>query len=419
MIKKNKKKIAILQKQYGFSIMEVLVVSGLLGFLALATVQMGLNTFKIQKSSVTISEVNEFSSSLGVYLKQYCSSEFKGKRFPLNSSSNLIITGYKGFGGRGSSDIKEGVVFADKWKIKSLKWEHKKSVGAQNYVREGRTYKMVIGKLSFLLEVIADKNITQPPYHIELPFIIDPSTSKVKDCTTALQTVDICTTIGAEWDASKKSCKPKKNCFLKTSFVNCRSSRGQRPSFSPSSPCESLILYGNDPHAETGYKYNLFGQYVKFCNAESGRRGLCNCPPNTKLVFTEQLIGRGQRSCGKKCSNFYGAVARIYLCMQCEGYSGLSKGPTMPTAIPISNPGKGEPRSIPILSPGKFQEQLSQIPTGQTGKSQEQPSQIPTGQTGKSQEQPSQIPTGQTGKSQEQSSQIPTGQTSKSQDRRK
>ena len=343
--------MAILQKQYGFSIVEVLVVAGLLGFLALATVQMGLNTFKTQKSSVAISEVNEFSSSLGVYLKQYCSSEFKGKRFPYNSSSNLVITGYKGFGGT-TGNIRQGVVFADKWKVKSLKWEHKKSVGTQDHAREGSTYKMVIGKISFLLEVISDKNITQPPYHIEMPFIIDPSTRKVKDCTTELQSADICTAVGAEWDSSKSSCEPKKNCFLKTSFVNCRDhkQRGWRSRYAPSSPCETLI------------RPQLRGEYIKFCNER--RRGFCGCPKDTKIVWTEELKETGRRSCGKKCTAFYGARARIYLCMQCEGYSGPSRVPTMPSGLDTGERGKSKhPRSVPSSSssssssggiPGKF-----------------------------------------------------------------
>lgn len=303
-VHKHKKK-----SKSGFGLVELLVSAGLLGFMGVAISTLGVNVFQMQKKNILASETNEFSSSLGYYLKQSCHDEFKGKTFPGTSSQPLVISDYKGFGDSTASSIRTGTVFADKWKVTSLTWKDK-GLPPQDYKREGATYQLAVATISLQSEIIQPQDRTKteklPPYHIEIPFLID-SARKIEDCMSlkGMSSQDICTIVGAVYDEVTDTCVPDQNCFLLTQFVNCSVDRGSHPSATPGSPCDQLVK----PELGSNY-YN----YYKEVN-EGGTPG--SCPPNVDMILSGEVRRKGQQSCGKKCTNTYYATGKIYLCMKC------------------------------------------------------------------------------------------------------
>ena len=295
----------------GFGMVELLVSAGLLGFMGVAISTLGVNVFSMQKKSILTSETNEFSSSLGYYLKQNCHEEFKGDTFPGTSDTPLVIENYKGFGESPSvSEIKTDTLFEGKWKVNSLTWKDK-GLTPQDYKREGDTYKLVVATISLQSEIIDPQDPTKaerlPPYHIEIPFLID-SANKIEDCMSAkgLSSKDICTIIGAVYDETTDTCVPDQNCFLLTQFVDCEKEvDGSKPT-NTSSPCDELVL----PELKDGSEEHYYNYY------NEGNSG--TCPVDTDMILSGEIRRKGQKrySKGKKVHTYY-ATGKIYLCLKC------------------------------------------------------------------------------------------------------
>lgn len=303
----------------GFSIIELLVMSAVLGGMALAVSKLGVDVYKFQRNTLSTSEANEFSSAIGYYLNQNCQSELQGKVFPLEAPDNsvgpedLVLTKYGTWGNTAISEIKEGVEFEDKWKVKKLTWEHKSSIPAKDYKRSGQDLQVVVARIVLEMEVMQESSdLSMNHYSIEIPFIVDKTTQKVVDCLAgSLGPVgeDMCGTMGAEYDPIMDMCMPKNHCFLVTQFVNCTSNKGWNPTFSSSSPCEELIL----PHITLGGKKQYFDFYHNDGGGELG-----NCPDGTKMIFTGNIVKMGSISCGPGCSNTYASEGKVYLCVKCD-----------------------------------------------------------------------------------------------------
>ncbi len=298
----------------GFSIVEILIVSALLGGAALAISKLAVDMHRFQKNTLSTSEANEFSSAIGYYLNQNCQSELQGKTFPFGSPKDLTLTQYSSWGNVSLPDIEAGSTFEDKWRVKKLTWEHKSSIPTKEYKREGQVLKVAVARIVLEMEVIREgsSNASLNHYSIEIPFIIEDGTNIVKDCLAGSlgpTGVDMCETMGSEYNPLTDTCMPKKHCFLVTQHINCTSNKGWNPAHSPQSPCEQLIL----PHITLSGKK----QYFNFYHTDLGG-SLGDCPSGTKTIFTGNITKMGSLSCGLGCTNTYVSEAKVYLCVKCD-----------------------------------------------------------------------------------------------------
>ena len=299
--------------QSGFSIVELLIVSGVLGGMALAIAKLTVDMQKFQKNTLSTSEANEFSSAIGYYLNQNCQLELQGKEFPFGGPEDLTLTQYGAWGDMSLPEIKAGAEFEDKWRVKELTWEYKSSIPIKKYKRSGQDLKVAVARIVLEMEILQANNaLSLDHYSIEIPFIIEEGTDIVKDCLAGSlgpTGVDMCETMGAEYNPLMDTCIPKKHCFLVTQHINCTSNKGWNPVHSPQSPCEQLIL----PHISLSGKK----QYFNFYHNDSGG-SLGDCPPGTKTIFTGNITKMGTLSCGVGCTNTYVSEAKIYLCIKCD-----------------------------------------------------------------------------------------------------
>ncbi len=350
---KNQIKIYKKLSQSGVGIVELMISAVLLGFLALAVTKLGVDTWRFQTESVTASEVNEFSSSLGYFFKGFgCSgedglNEFRGKDFPGTAPEDLTIEKYVGWGETGDP-IGEGFEFADgKWEVHSLTWKHKDSIDTIERKRRveeppdsgtfvDKTYEIKVAQISLQLKIkrdgidgSSDDGYTMmTPYNVEIPFVVDPGSSSGKeivDCVDPnLDGQDICAVIGAEYNEEENRCDPNENCFIKTSFVNCQTHRpGKKPwrdedEEKITNLCDKLI---KKAMTEGGEK-----RYVSFHNKDLGHTP-GECPPDSDGILSGDVRRDQRYRCGKKCTDTAYGAGEIYLCMECpEGSSGGSTG---------------------------------------------------------------------------------------------
>ena len=312
--------VRVVKTQSGFTIVEILVVSGLLAGTLLATSKLATDIYKFQKDTVNTSEANEFSAAIGYYLNQNCREEFSGETFPLKTSENpnpppenIALTKYGTWSNTPLPKIEKDVEFDGKWKVKKLTWEHKSSIPIQKYKRAGQDLKVAVARIVLETRVIREgtTNKSLDNYSIEIPLILD-NNNNVVDCLSGSlgpTGEDICDQMGADYDLPTDMCIPRDHCFIVTQFVNCTSNKGWRSRHNPQSPCEQLIL----PHiTENGKK-----QYFNFYHTDSGG-ALGSCPDGTEKIFTGNIAKTGSVSCGTSCTNTYAAEAKVYLCIKCQ-----------------------------------------------------------------------------------------------------
>lgn len=297
----------------GFSIVELLIMTGIIVGLGIGISQLSVDLGKFQKNTFTMSEVNEFSGAIGYYLNQNCKAELQGKEFPFTGPKNLILSQYGSWGNVPIPTIEKGTKFEEKYKVTELTWEHKSSIPIRKYKRAGETLNVAVARIVLKMEIMKDtKPLALNPYVVEIPLIVEDGTNLIKDCLSGSlgpTGQDICTTMGAEHDPDVDSCIPKDHCFIVTSFINCTSNKGWSPTHSSSSPCEELIL----PHISLNGKKQYFHFYH---NDEGGELG--TCPNGTSTIFTGNIIKMGQVSCGSGCSNTYVSEGKVYLCVKCD-----------------------------------------------------------------------------------------------------
>ncbi|MDE0518883.1 MAG: prepilin-type N-terminal cleavage/methylation domain-containing protein, partial [Bdellovibrionales bacterium] len=302
----------------GFSIVELLIAITIMTIAGLGVAKLSLDIGKFQRNTLVTSEVNEFSAAIGYYLNQNCKAELAGEKFPATSPTDLTLDQYGSFVDVPVSVLKKGIEFEGKYKIEKLTWEYKSSIPIKKYKRAGDTLEVAVASITIQMSVMSadEQNVFTPlnPYRIEIPFVIeDDGTNKiVRDCLSgSLGPVgeDICETMGSEYDSNLDTCMPKSHCFIVTQFVNCTSDKGWNPTFSPTSPCETLVL----PHISLNGKK----QYFNFYHDDAGGT-LGTCPSGTKMIFTGNIIKMGSLSCGPGCQNSYVSEGKVYFCVKCD-----------------------------------------------------------------------------------------------------
>ncbi len=178
-------------------------------------------------------EANDFYSGLNYYLKQSCKLNFSGKVFPYStevppkkSEISIDISGYKtGSYLQKDNILKTGSIIDGRWRIKNLSWKHKNSVPVQAYLFREQKYKLVIGRIELLSEIIPEAQPTKafelPLYQFDILFLLNPVTHVVETCQVMFEDEKICESLYAIYDPSTGTCLLNQNCFFKQMVNNC------------------------------------------------------------------------------------------------------------------------------------------------------------------------------------------------------
>lgn len=339
--------------QKGMSLVEIMIVAAILGFLGLAVSTTFTDIFRMQSRISGNDEANEFAASLGRFLfsESTCSEALVGKSFPVNKSDNLVLPKYVGYNAKpGGSLVKEGERMGNKLKIKSLTIKDKK-MPVEQIKYEDKTVSRYLAEITLVTESqVGKKWNLNPPRVFEFPVLVNAS-NKIVRCMTSSSTKDACAALGSELDPATGRCKPQAQCFYEGSFtvhacngkVSCTPDPGgcadgsQCKEYSYCTDRTMLCPTDGTPCPDGKPCTGLIPDMCKNGKAcEAGTtcpNSPSDCPPNvpnplTRTIScpsgnkTKSLSGESAWSqtvvCGKKCTMTLDVKAQYYICLKCQ-----------------------------------------------------------------------------------------------------
>lgn len=318
----------------GLSLVEIMVVAGILGFLGLAVSTTFTDIFKMQTKIIGGDEANDFASSLGrfIFSESSCTAALKDKVFPVglnikNPKTDITLPSYLGYGGGSagaSVTLKAGNEITNKLRILTLKMIDKK-MAVERTSYEGKPADRYLAQVILTTESKVGSNWNENvPRNYEFPILVEPASKKVIRCMSSSSLQDACVAMGSELDPATGKCVPKSQCFYEGFYTvhecNGRVSCTPEPAWCP----DENVRCPPGGKCKDG----------KFCTEPVICPNNANsCPPNTPNPITGTIscpkggatkTQTGESSwtitvrCGKKCNQTINVEAKYFICLKCQ-----------------------------------------------------------------------------------------------------
>lgn len=285
----------------GMSLVELLIVTGILGFVSLVVASSFSDIFRWQGQVTVKDEANEFSASLAraFFSDAACSEMLKGQVFPVAANTTpaeISIAPFVGSGMKGKRIGKEdsatvSPTISPFLQIKSLGFINK-GMAPKPISLEGVIYNHYIAQISLSLDTKdRGKWKTIPPRTFEIPIITDVKTGVIKRCYVEMMIDDACAVMGSTFNPTTGKCIPATQCFFEGSYT--KTSCSPAPKSCP----------GNTVNAQTG--------------------GL-SCPGGVAGSMTGYHVWSYDEVSEKKddeeqTTKKITATSEFYICMRCSG----------------------------------------------------------------------------------------------------
>lgn len=280
----------------GMSLVEMLVVVAILGFISLMIASTFSDIFKWQTQVMSRDAGNEFSASVARFLftDSTCTSALTGQSFPESGRTELSLPGYLGYGagsetGGTSTTLVKGTQIGKRLRIRDLYMENA-GMAPQSVLAGTTTLKRYMAKVTLSME---EQNQGQwrssPPRTMQFPVLVDPGSHKIQRCYLEMMVDDACQVLGSTFDPSTGKCVPMTQCLFEGSYnVNSCMTRGR-----PTNHC---------PPNETNQM-----------------TGTTSCPSGlSSRRQTGEYNWSYKESCGKKCSRTISVNVKYYVCLKCN-----------------------------------------------------------------------------------------------------
>ena len=170
--------------QNGMSLIEMLIVTGILSFISLVIASTFGDIFKLQSQVVARDETNEIAASIGRYMmsESTCTAALGGQLFPVaaGATTKIQLPDYMGVGASANGvDIKDGSYISPKIRVHELSLRNK-GMAPHDTLSESKIYKRYVGQITLKLEANLDsKWVPSSPRNFELPLLVDPLNSRI------------------------------------------------------------------------------------------------------------------------------------------------------------------------------------------------------------------------------------------------
>jgi len=343
----------ILKSTKGLSLVEVLIVASILGFLGLAISTTFTDLYKMQSRITGSDEANEFGAALGryFYTQDTCSQELQGQKFPVGGSRNLALTQYKVYDASGAQiPLKAGAQIGGKLKVSQLILENK-GVAPTNVVQGGANFKRYVARVGLKVQSkVGNEWKDSNPRSYEFPVLV--SGGNISQCQSSATVADACSAIGASIDDDTGTCVPNnENCFFEGHYVTntcdgvpstcepspemcadgstcpadkvCRASYicpagGVSPDGTPctpgelydySEPCIDAVTCDGDAPAPPGCPADTVNEIT----------GKTKCKNASSTKPTGTHTWSYITDCGKKCTKAINVETKYFICLRCTG----------------------------------------------------------------------------------------------------
>lgn len=280
----------------GLSLVEVLLVVSILGFISLVVATSFSDIFRMQTQVMSRDEVNDFGASVGrfIFTETTCTAALKGQIFPVGGGPNpLILKGYNAYGSdTAKKDIQAGEeIIANRLKVRDLTIADK-LMPPQAVKAGGMTLQRYLARIDLTIETKAGKAnnpvdwVGAPVRTYEIPVVVDPvDSNRIYACNLEMKVSDACQVLGSELDPNTGRCTPMTQCIFEGHYSTNECSNSS---------------YG----CPSGVINELTGGY--------------NCPSG---VATARQTGINDWSysvsCGKKCTATINVRTQYYVCLKC------------------------------------------------------------------------------------------------------
>ncbi|MCF8059073.1 MAG: prepilin-type N-terminal cleavage/methylation domain-containing protein [Bacteriovoracaceae bacterium] len=272
----------LLNSSSGFSLVEIMVAAGLIGIVALGSVNLSGQLSNVKKRGENFIERNDFTGALSryIYSGKGCS-DLVGTTVG-GSLSDIVFSNWSYLG---SSSLETGQKI-EGMEVVSLQARQdlsstlpKIKVGADELLKTTLEVQMVLKQ---------DKRETSHFYTV--PVLSKPS-GEIITCNESKDVAEICNALLGTYDATNNRCNVADSCLLKGTYKTLT--------------CSPVPADGSSCSADYGLEEN------------NPFTGAVSCPTGSSASQTGIVTWNHSVSCGKKCTQTITNVARWFTCLEC------------------------------------------------------------------------------------------------------
>lgn len=284
---------ALLTFTDGFSMVELTVTLGLIGFMGLSVASLFQLLNSEQKSSEALAARTEFAGALGIHLysPKGCT-DIKTGTYSSTTDTPMALNNwvYQGVGGISSGkEMKMFTVERITGRLQDISLlPTVKMTMSDGSVRDLKKTMLVITATLKLKDKKSSQDKKAYNHMFNVPVMTNGTT--VDFCGDERTLAETCTAIDGKFNPATKQCQVKENCTFHGSFVTLT--------------CYPIISGACDTSRGTAQV--------------NPQTGIFGCPAGSTAVSTGGDTWTTQRSCGKKCTADINTTLGYYSCLRCS-----------------------------------------------------------------------------------------------------
>lgn len=277
---KKKNLTVFLRKSYGFSMIEIMVATGLIGIVALGAMNLAGQLNQVQRRSKDFLRRNDLVSALTrhIYSTKGCE-DLTGQTIPSTPTAiNLPQFTFGGMPGFSEGGTLENI------RIDNFRASQDLAASLPRVQIGGNT----LVKTSLNIELTLTQDGRTMSHYYNVP-VLSLNSGEVRLCSDTKDAAEVCTAMLGTFNAATNSCDVADSCLLKGTYKTLE--------------CSPVVASGCS--LDHGVAEN--NPYTSGTSCPAG-----STPNQTGIINWNHTV-----SCGKKCTQTINNTARWFTCLEC------------------------------------------------------------------------------------------------------